>query len=55
MHFVEKVKCWFSKNKKYILIGGSIALVVVGAGVSYVLCKDKRRIVKQKEPELDDF
>ena len=42
MHFIEKVKCWFSKNKKYILIGSSIALVVVGAGVSYVLCKDKK-------------
>ena len=42
MHFWEKVKCWFNKNKKYILIGGAVALVLVGAGVGYVLCKDKK-------------
>lgn len=42
MHFWEKVKCWFNKNKKYILIGSAIALVLVCAGVSYVLYKDKK-------------
>lgn len=42
MHFWEKVKCWFDKNKKYILIGGTVALVLIGAGVSYVLCKNKK-------------
>lgn len=42
MHFWEKVKCWFSKNKKYILIGSAVALVLVGAGAGYVLCKDKK-------------
>ena len=42
MHFKEKIKCWFDQNKKYVLIGGSIALIVVGTSVSYVLCKDKR-------------
>ena len=42
MHFWEKVKCWFDKNKKYLLIGGTVALVLIGAGVSYVLCKNKK-------------
>jgi len=42
MHFLEKVKCWFNKNKKYILIGGAVAFVIVGASVGYVLCKDKK-------------
>ena len=42
MHFREKVKCWFDKNKKYVLIGGSIAFIVVGTGKSCVLCKDKK-------------
>ena len=42
MHFVEKVKCWFGKNKKYILIGGTVALVAIGTGISYVLCKNKK-------------
>ena len=42
MHFREKVKCWFDKNKKYVLIGGSIAFIVVGTGISFVLCKDKK-------------
>ena len=42
MHFFEKLKCWFSKNKKYILIGGTVALILISAGVGYVLCKDKK-------------
>lgn len=42
MHFKERIKCWFSKNKKYIFIGGSIALIIFGTGTSYVLFKDKR-------------
>lgn len=42
MHFFEKVKCWFNKNKKYILIGGTVALLFIGAGVAYVLCNNKR-------------
>ena len=37
MHFWEKVKCWFNKNKKYILIGGAVAFVIVGASVGYIL------------------
>ena len=42
MRFKEKTKYWFSKNKKYLLVGGCIALIVIGTGVSYVLWKNKK-------------
>lgn len=42
MNFKEKVKCYFNKNKKYILVGGAVVLVLVSAGVGYVLGKDKK-------------
>ena len=38
----EKVKCWFNKNKRYVMIGGTVALIVVGTGVSYVLFRNKK-------------
>lgn len=42
MHTWEKVKCWFNKNKKYIQIGGTVAVIIVGATVGYVLCNNKK-------------
>ena len=42
MELWEKVKCWFSKNKKIILISGAVVLAVAGTVVTYVLCKDKK-------------
>ncbi len=42
MHHFEKFKCWFIKNKKYVLIGGSVILTIVGSGVGYVLYKNNK-------------
>ena len=39
---VEKIKYWFKKNKKYVLIGGTIILSAVGTGIVYAVCKDKK-------------
>lgn len=40
MGFVDKLKNWFNKNKKPILIGGSVVLMIIGSGVGYVLYKN---------------
>ncbi len=42
MYLFEKIKCWFNKNKKYILIGGSIFLAIVGTTVGYVIYKKNK-------------
>lgn len=42
MRFWDKVKLWFNKHKKSILIGGSFILILIGSGVGYVLCKNGR-------------
>ena len=42
MHVIERIKCWFNKNKKYILIGGTIALILVGSSIGYVLYKKEK-------------
>jgi hypothetical protein len=41
MHFFERIKCC-NKNKKYILIGGTIALILVGLSIGYVLYKKEK-------------
>ena len=38
MSLFEKIKKWFNKNKKYILIGGTV-LLTVGSGIAYVIYK----------------
>jgi len=38
---IEKNRSWFSKNKKRILIGGTIALILAGSGIGYILCGEK--------------
>ena len=38
--FFEKIKYWFNKNKKYVLIGGPVVLSIVGTGIGYVLYKN---------------
>ena len=38
MNFFEKIKNWFNKNKKYVLIGGTVILTV-GSAVAYVIYK----------------
>ena len=40
MKLGEKVKLWFKRNKKPILIGGSAILMLIGSGVGYVLYKN---------------
>lgn len=40
MKFWVKVKLWFKRNKKPILIGGSAILMLIGSGVGYVLYKN---------------
>ena len=42
MYTWEKVKCWFNKNKKYIQIGGTVAVIFAGAVAAYVLCNNKK-------------
>ena len=42
MNFWDKMKMWFQKNKKYVIIGGTIVLTIVGIGVGYVICKNKK-------------
>ena len=42
MKFFEKVKLWFKKNRKYILISGTVVLSLVGTGVGYVLYKNNK-------------
>ena len=42
MSYTEKIKGWFDKNKKKIIIGGSVVLSLVGTGIGYVLCKGKK-------------
>ena len=38
----EKIKLWFKKNKKYVLIGGTVVLSIIGTGVGYVLYKNNK-------------
>lgn len=38
MILFEKMKKWFNKNKKYVLISGTIILTV-GSGIAYVIYK----------------
>ena len=42
MQFVERIKSWFNKNKKYVLIGGTIVLSMIGTSVGYVLYKNEK-------------
>ena len=42
MNFWDKMKMWFQKNKKYVIIGGTIVLTIVGIGVGYVICKNQK-------------
>ncbi|MCI6036745.1 MAG: hypothetical protein MR748_02010 [Clostridiales bacterium] len=42
MSMLAKIKSWFSKNKKHIIIGGTIALALVGTGIGYVLYKNRK-------------
>ena len=59
MHVIERIKCWFNKNKKYILIGGTIALILVGSSIGYVLYKKERMtfpdwLKKASKEELEE-
>ncbi|MFH0766653.1 MAG: hypothetical protein ABII85_00030 [Bacillota bacterium] len=42
MNFWTKIKLWFRKNKKIIILSSVAVLVVVGTGVFYVINKDKK-------------
>lgn len=39
---LNKIKGWFIKNKKYVLIGGTVVLSIIGVGVGYVLYKNNK-------------
>lgn len=59
MHVIERIKCWFNKNKKYILIGGTIALILVGSSIGYVLYKKEKMtfpdwLKKASKEELEE-
>ena len=58
MRFYEKVKCWFKKNKKYVLMGGTV-IMVVGTGIGYVLFRNDKIsfadwLKKAPKEELED-
>ncbi len=38
----KKIKHWFHKNKKHILIGGTVVLSLIGTSVGVVLYKNKK-------------
>lgn len=38
----KKAKDWFAQNKKYVLIGGSFVLTIIGSSVGFVLCKNNK-------------
>lgn len=40
MSVFQKIKNWFSKNKKYVLIGGAVVLTIISTGAGYVLYKN---------------
>lgn len=40
MQIWDKIRAWFNKNKKSILIGSSVVLMIIGSGVGYVLYKN---------------
>ncbi len=42
MNIIKKIKQWFTKNKKYILVGGTVVLSVVGTSVGYVIYKKNK-------------
>lgn len=42
MYFPKKIKCWLAKNKKKILIGGTVILSLIGPVVGYVIFGDKK-------------
>lgn len=42
MKFWDKIKMWFQKNKKYVILSGAIVLTIVGTGAGYVICKNKK-------------
>lgn len=42
MEFFNKIKSRIDKNRKSVLIGGSIILSVLGTSVGYVLCKSNK-------------
>lgn len=42
MSMLSKIKGWFSKNKKRIIIGGTIVLTLVGTGIGCVLYKNRK-------------
>lgn len=42
MNIIEKNKHFFTKNKKYILVSGTVVLSIVGVGVGYVVYKNNK-------------
>lgn len=42
MKFFEKIKGWFAKNKKYVLVSGTVVLSVIGTGIGFVLYKNNK-------------
>lgn len=38
MSVFDKLKKWFNRNKKYVLIGGTV-LLTVGSSIASVICK----------------
>lgn len=38
----KRFKLWLTKNKKYVIIGGSVVLTIISTGVGYVLYKNQK-------------
>ena len=59
MRFFKKIQSWFKKNKKYVLIGGTVILTIIGTGVGFVIYnKNKMTLPKwlkiATDQELDE-
>ena len=44
MSIFNRIKLWFGKNKKKVIISGTIALTIVGTGVGYVIYKNNKML-----------
>ena len=42
MNFLKKIKKWFNKNKKKLIICGSVVLAIIGTSVGYVIYKNNK-------------
>ena len=56
MDVLEKTRGWFKNKKKYVLVGGTVVLLVVGTGAGYLVYKNnKNSFVNWLKTASDDI